>query len=300
MAIKIEMLRCFATVAQTGNLAEAAERLGRTQSALSMTLKQLEAHLGKRLFESDRKNRLTPLGKHVFELAQAQLRQFDFTVRAIETTANSPEGVIRVVSIPSMARSVFPRTIQTLTARHPGLRVELRDADSRQVIDALLRGQADIGIVSGTPKLNGIRQTRLFSDRFGLVCAHDHPLALQARPPTLPEVTAGGFLGNNLHTIIDDAPVRQAVESARVTVPNTLSLIAMIRSGLWVTILPSSVVDFMPGELVFRQIEGLCARRDVSMLMREKTMFPELAEAFWNEVAALDWAAREHALEATR
>lgn len=61
MAIKIEMLRCFATVAQTGNLAEAAAYLGRTQSAVSMTLKQLEENLGQRLFKSDRKNRLTPL-----------------------------------------------------------------------------------------------------------------------------------------------------------------------------------------------------------------------------------------------
>ena len=48
MAIKIEMLRCFCTVAQTGNLTEAADRLGRTQSAVSMTLKQFESHLGKK------------------------------------------------------------------------------------------------------------------------------------------------------------------------------------------------------------------------------------------------------------
>ena len=55
------MLRCFCTVAQTGNLAEASNRLGRTQSALSMTLKQFEDHLGKKLFEGERKNRLTPM-----------------------------------------------------------------------------------------------------------------------------------------------------------------------------------------------------------------------------------------------
>ena len=40
--IKIEMLRCFSAVARSGNLADAAARLGRTQSAVSMTLKQLE------------------------------------------------------------------------------------------------------------------------------------------------------------------------------------------------------------------------------------------------------------------
>ena len=100
MAIKIEMLRCFTTVAQSGNLAEAANRLGRTQSAISMTLKQLEEHLGQRLFESDRKNRLTPLGKQVFELSQDELRRFDYTIEAIKTCAKSPEGLIRIVSNP--------------------------------------------------------------------------------------------------------------------------------------------------------------------------------------------------------
>ena len=99
MAIKIEMLRAFAIVAQTGNLAEAATRLGRTPSAVSMTLKSLEDHLGQRLFETDRKNRLTPLGDYVLEQAQAELRQFDGTLRAIEAYASSPKGLLRVAAV---------------------------------------------------------------------------------------------------------------------------------------------------------------------------------------------------------
>ena len=70
MAIKIEMLRCFCAVAQSGNLSEAADRLGRTQSAVSMMLKQFENHLGKKLFLGERKNHLTALGEQVLEMAQ--------------------------------------------------------------------------------------------------------------------------------------------------------------------------------------------------------------------------------------
>ena len=50
MAIKIEMLRCFVAVAEHGNLNDAANRLGRTPSAVSMSLKQLTDHLGAPLF----------------------------------------------------------------------------------------------------------------------------------------------------------------------------------------------------------------------------------------------------------
>ncbi|MFT5446017.1 MAG: DNA-binding transcriptional LysR family regulator [Gammaproteobacteria bacterium] len=69
LAIKIEMLRCFVAVAQSGKLVDAAEKLGRTPSAVSMMLKQFEQHLGAPLFESERKNRLTALG--AFALTEA-------------------------------------------------------------------------------------------------------------------------------------------------------------------------------------------------------------------------------------
>ena len=53
--IKLEMLRVFLAVAEEGALALAAQKLGRTPSALSMALSQLEAQVGAPLFETDRK-----------------------------------------------------------------------------------------------------------------------------------------------------------------------------------------------------------------------------------------------------
>jgi len=290
MVIKVEMLRCFATVAQTGNLSEAAERLGRTQSAVSMTLKQLEGTLGQRLFESDRKNRLTVLGEQVFELAQTQLRQFDYTLKAIEACANSPAGLLRIASVPSVAAKVFPAAIRVMTERNPGLSVELRDTDTQLILDALVRGQADIGIVSGAHKLNGIRQAPLFSDRFGLLCAPGHPLAMQDHDPTIEEVFNFPVGRNNLMDLIRNPAVASAAAACRVAVHNTTSLIAVARTGNWVTILPRSVVTYMSTDLVFRPIADLPERRLVSLLMREKAAFPQFAEQLWAYLVAFDWS----------
>ena len=57
MALKLEMLRVFQTVAEQGSLSSAAAKLGRTPSAVSMMLSQLEEDIGDRLFESDRCNK---------------------------------------------------------------------------------------------------------------------------------------------------------------------------------------------------------------------------------------------------
>ncbi|WP_166418445.1 LysR family transcriptional regulator [Cochlodiniinecator piscidefendens] len=289
MAIKTEMLRCFCTVAQTGNLSEAATRLGRTQSAISMTLKQLENHLGQRLFESDRKNRLTPLGEQVFHLARSELRQFDDTIRAIEASANAPQGLIRIASVPSVASLIFPRIITNFMEQHHGTKIELRDTHSQQVIDALTTGQADIGIASSQHHINGVQQIPLFSDQFGLICSPHHPLATRKQPPTLNEITSANFIQNDLCHLIEDPNFQTAIEMSHLSIFNTLSLIAMVKAENWVTVLPQAVIHIAQNDLIFREISGLPDRRYVSLMIAEKTPFRRQVDAFCDMLCKINW-----------
>lgn len=268
---------------------EASTRLGRTPSALSMSLKQLEGHLGARLFETERKNKLTPLGHEVFRIAQAQLRQFDDTVASIENAANAPRGLIKIASIPSASGLALPQAISTMMDRHPHLKVELRDMDSAMVAEAMLHGKADIGIASGSQSLNGVDCVTLFEDAFGLLCGAEHPLAELSRAPTLVDVFSYPFLSNNLCVQLDLNELKTASEGAHLTVHNTHSLIAMTRTNTWVTILPQSVSRALPGELVFRPIEGINQRRTVSLLTSQRAGFPRLLDAFSSLLLQSDW-----------
>jgi len=287
--IKLEALRCFCTVAQTGNLADAAARLGRTQSALSMTLKQLEEHLGGRLFENERKNRLSLLGQNVLPVAQSQVRQFDLSVGSIETLARSPHGLLRIASIPSAAGLALPLAIETLSDIYPELRIELRDMDTEAVIDALVEGQADFGVVSGRPQLTGFRKDLLFEDRFGLLSSVDHPLAKQDAIPNVTDVFGARFVRNALCDLIADPDVQAALPTAKVTVHNTQSLIAMARSGAWVTLLPETVARVSPDDLVFRPVKGLRERRAVSVLVPERSPVSDLAIEFTGILKNGNW-----------
>lgn len=276
MSIKIEMLRCFCTVAQTGSLAEAADRLGRTQSAVSMTLKQLEDHLGKRLFEGERKNRLSPLGEQVFELSLRQVRQFEQTVRSIEAAADASQGLIRIVSVPSVAAILFPSVLEHMTRMFPGVKVELRDTDTQQVLDALAQGKADVGIASGHHPLNGVTSTALFEDRFGLVCAAGHPLITRKDPPRIADVTRAPFIRNALCDLIKTPSLVDAIQNTEVTIHNTHSLITMVRTGNWVTVLPETVARFIPESTAFRPIPDLPDKREVWLYVRQRTRFRDL------------------------
>lgn len=274
MAIKLEMLRCFSVVAQAGSLAEAATRLGRTPSAISMTLRQLEDHLGQRLFETDRKNRLTPLGDYVLEQAQSELRQFDSTVRAIETFASTPGGLVRIAAVPSVAGIVFPPAIAAFSARHPNVRVELGDMDSAAILQALSRGQIDIGIATAAWPGKRIRSVPLLVDEFGLICANGHPLAQQAAAPGLDDLAAAKFIWNPLCRAIQDPRFHDRLADTTLSADNTLSLIAMVRSAGCVTVLPRSVLQIDPAGLAFRRVDGLNENRQVDLLFRDAASLP--------------------------
>lgn len=278
MAIKIEMLRCFCTVAQTGNLTEAADRLGRTQSALSMTLKQLEGHLGKKLFEGERKNLLSPLGEQVFEMSLKQVRQFDQTVQAIQAAADAAHGQLRIASVPSVAALIFPAVLEHMTHRFPGLKVELRDTDTQQVLDSLADGKADIGIASGFHPLKGIKAVPLFEDQFGLVCSSDHPLITSPEPPTVEDVIAASFVRNALCDLIQTPSFAAAIRKTEVTIHNTHSLITMVRTGKWVTLLPQTVARFIPETTAFRTLPDLPDKRQVYLYIKEKPRFKDLTD----------------------
>ncbi len=278
MAIKIEMLRCFCTVTQTGNLAEAADRLGRTQSAVSMTLKQLEDHLGKKLFEGERKNQLSPLGAQVFDLALRQVRQFDQAVQNIEAAAQAEQGLIRIVSVPSVGALIFPPLLDHMTREFPGVKIELRDTDTQQVLDAIAEDQADIGIASGHHPLNGVRTIPLFQDSFGLVAASDHPLITRTEPLMIADIKTAPFVRNALCDIIQTHAFLSAIESAEITIHNTHSLITLVRNGEWITVLPQTVAQFLPEAVAFRPISDLQDKRQVYLYIRERSRFQDLTE----------------------
>ncbi|MEP1930292.1 MAG: LysR family transcriptional regulator [Paracoccaceae bacterium] len=290
MTIKTEMLRCFCTVAQTGSLASAADRLGRTQAAISMTLKQLEDQLGSSLFEGKRKNRLSPLGEQVFILGNNQLRQLDNTFRTIQDLANSPQGLLRIASVPSVAALVYPSVVEFLSEENPGLHLELRDMDSQLVIDALVHRRADIGIASSHHVLNGVEVAPLFQDRFGLVCTIDHPLAKRRSGIKINDVLSAPFLRNGLCDQIETARFRSRLKKIHLLIHNTNSLLAMVRTGKWVTVLPKSIMGSAPENLCFLPIEDLPDERQVYLYLCEQGHISDIQRQTHAVIAEHQWS----------
>lgn len=279
MSIKMDNLRYFCTVVQTGNLAEAAERLGRTQSALSTSMKHIETELGVKLFDGERKSRLSPAGEKIYALAQHQIQEFDRTLQNMQAQVKATQGIVKIASVPSVAALVFPIVLNQLHRSYPGVKVELRDTDTQQVLDALMNGKADIGIASGFHPINGFAATLLFKDSFGLVCAASHPLMDRQKSPSINEVVTPDFVRNSLSDLIKTQAFVTALNQVNVTVHNNQSLINIIRTGRWVSVLPESVSEYLPDDVAYRPLSNLPDKREVWLYYKEQSRYQELIKA---------------------
>ena len=268
MAIKIEMLRCFRAVADTGSLADAAATLNRTPSAISMMLRQFEDHIGAPLFETGRKSRLTPLGELIHQEATRELEHFERTVAAIEGLSRAERGHVRIIATPSMVQTVLPPILSRFMANHPDVRIDLRDADSAAIEEELRAERADIGLASLGP-LAGFKRKKILSDPFGVVCLLDHSLARAGKAPEWTDLLDLPFIANGLCTLITDPEFQPILNSATLTVHNTTSLLGLVRIGMGVTILPRLTVEPDQGALTFLPLPGTVYSRDVYLFTPE-------------------------------
>lgn len=293
MAIKIEMLRCYVAVAELGNLNDAANRLGRTPSAVSMSLKQLTENLGAPLFESDRKNRLTTLGQLVLTEARAGTVHFDRCIDSIVKLTQARSGMVRIGAVPSVTTAILPDVVQEFLRTRPDVVIQVRDMDSATVQREIETGRIDIGIGSCRRPTGTLRRVTLFSEPFGVICALDHPLAKLTEPLTWQELARHPMISNASGDVIENAAFRDIDEAANLRIRNTASVLGMVRAGVGVTVLPRLALEGLGPGLLFVPLADATARRHVEILTRAKSEMAPVASAF--ETAVIDGIARARA-----
>ncbi len=278
--IRMHALRVFVAVADCGNIRDAAEALGRTASAVSMTLKQLEAHLAAPLFEADRKHRLTPLGEEVRELARDMLNEHQRTTERIAAIAAGREGTLRVAAVPSVAAQLLPPLLTAMLDEHRSVRIELLDTDSASVHMLVDKGAVELGI-GGRPEHGaGLHFVPVFDDPFRLVCRKDHPLARVTAPLRRADLRGHRLIGNKstagISDLFDENPKGEPTLSAR----NVISLMALVRAGAGATILPALATHALDDALCSLALNDPSAMRTVGFIQRQNRTPSPICRAF--------------------
>jgi DNA-binding transcriptional LysR family regulator len=146
--LDMDALRTLAAILRQGSLQRAAERVGRSQSAVSQQMRKLEGQIGEPLFRKQGRHVvLTETGELVHAYARRMLDLNDEAVRAVRGA--SVEGVVRFGLPGDFAESWLPATLGQFKKAHPAVRVDIAVERNGLLLERLDKGELDLVLVMG-------------------------------------------------------------------------------------------------------------------------------------------------------
>lgn len=178
--MKLQQLSVFREVMATGSVSQAARRLGRTQPAISLSLRELEASLGISLFEREGR-RLIPVPEAHYLLAEANevLDRLSNVSRTMKSLGDAASGNLKVAAMPGPSSYLFPSYISHVLGDFTDIKLTLTMRSSQQILELVATQSIDFGFADldfQLEKRKGLLTAETFSSRCFCALPAAHPL----------------------------------------------------------------------------------------------------------------------------
>lgn len=235
--LDIDLLRCFVTIADTGSFTRAGERLGRTQSAISLQLKRLEEQVGRSLFlRSPRHLSITPEGERLIGPARQILRLNDATLA--QMFEPDIAGSVRIGVPEDFATAHLPSVLAAFTEAHPLVELEVTCDLTLNLLERFHAGNFDLVLVKRQPTQAVQDGVRVWREPLVWVARDRQSAADFARVPLV--VSPEPCVYRKRATEALDAMGREwRVAYTSTSLAGSLSA---VRAGLGITVLPLEMV----------------------------------------------------------
>lgn len=145
--LDLDQLRTFVAIAETGSFTRAADRVAKTQSAVSMQMRRLEERIGKPIFARDgRQSRLSEDGERLLAYARRLLRLNEETLAAFDD--DELTGRVRLGTPDDYADRFLPEILARFARSNPRAEVTVVCAATPMLLDALNGGELDVAIIT--------------------------------------------------------------------------------------------------------------------------------------------------------
>ncbi len=276
MDMELRHYSYFVALAEELHFAKAAERCGISQPALSQQVRALEERLGASLLSRSRRQlELTEVGQVFYNQAVAVLRQAEAAQSAIVEAAQGKMGRVAIAYVASAALSgVLPGIVYQYRQNRPNIELVLHQMDMEEQLDAVAKGQCDVGFIrppiialpDGVTLFDVLREPVMVALRSNHRCAGNASVRL-------PDLQDDTFIcvhrkeGVGFYDITMTV-CRQAgfVPQIEVMSSQMSIVISMVSAGFGVAIVPASTRAFLPPDVVIRPIEGNEVTSALSMI----------------------------------
>ena len=176
-------LRYFEAIAEAGHLGRAAEKVHRSQPALTSCIRRLERIVGTPLLERvGRGIRLTAAGEALARRARSLRVAADDTVREIEEVGAGQSGHVRIGVLPTLARFLMPPLIRAYLQEAPGTTLYTVIAQNDVLGNRLEAGDVDLIVTTAVTTSDEVINHTVLEDKVVVIASCNHPiLAKKAR-----------------------------------------------------------------------------------------------------------------------
>ncbi|MEV6210007.1 LysR family transcriptional regulator [Kitasatospora sp. NPDC051914] len=279
-------IRTFHQVVTSGSYSAAARELGYTQPAITQQMKALERSVGVPLFtRAGRGLRLTEAGEALARHAETILDSLASAQQQLGALARLRAGRVRVCAFPSANATLIPQAMARLLADHPGIRVELLEAEPPESVDRLLRGECDIALAFQYPGLPvevppELVETPLLEDQLTVLLPVGHPLA-RRHGVRLADLAGERWIAgcprcraNLLHICAEEGWTPDIV----FTTDDNLAVQSLVAAGVGIALMPALVLSFLcHAKVTGRVVEPHQRRRVLAYVLREHLRVPATA-----------------------
>jgi len=241
--VNFKLLHIFIAVAETRNFRQASALLNRSQSAVSMQIKQLEEQIGVALFHrTTRRVELTSEGVKLLGFARRALAEWQNGLVEIREAVDIQRGTLSFACIPTIAASVLPSVLRGFQAEYPGISISLRELAAEDLFDSIRRREVDFGIGVQSPRTTEFNFRHLFDEPIYAIATKAFPFRRRASVD-LAELCAYPVLLNSKSTALRNQleralAAKNLLMDIRFEVAHTHTLSALATAGIAVGILP--------------------------------------------------------------
>jgi DNA-binding transcriptional LysR family regulator len=172
----LRQLEVFVGVYELRSFSRAASVLRLTQSTVSEHVRLLEEELGTRLLDRlSRETVPTRAGELLYGYAKQMLALRSEARQALDQFLGQVTGTLLVGASTIPGEYVLPAVIGRFRVRHPRVAITLQISDTRGIVQAVLDGQVDAGVVGANPSNRALEVKPLMPDELVLVVPPDHP-----------------------------------------------------------------------------------------------------------------------------
>jgi DNA-binding transcriptional LysR family regulator len=299
-------LRLFLSVYNSGNISKASEREHIAPSAISKRIQAFEAQLSTQLFYRNARGVVpTPAGRALAAHAQQLFESLNRVAAELSSYSDGTRGEVRIHAHSSAVIQYLPEQLSAFVPKYPDVHILLREETSLEVIQSMMDGVVDIGVIDGNvPRPVGIRTLPYVRDRLIALVPRKHSLAAH-KNIAFNDIRDSDHVsletGVSLQVLVSRAAEINGFQlKTRIEVKTMEAATRMVEVGLGIAILPEKVVRYRADNSRVR-IVGLTdewAIRELVLCVKDQQPLTASAQLMLEHLRVPAAAARAAACEA--